>query len=372
MDICVLAAGNMLVDSSRYFRIIDRFSSNGKRAFLILLALAAGCSEAEQISRYAVPKAEETSATEGKTDTASESLFPQTAPMAWFLKAIGPAGDVAAITKEFQSVVDSFKLGNDKPSWTLPDGWRERPGSGLRFATLIAETVNPPIEVSVTQLAMSGSRDEYVQDNVNRWRRQLGLPPADAMDESAGVRRVDSKALDILLVDISGKTQDLEQARMLGAILLPEEARSGSPSTAASSVSRDAASPLSFEQPPEWQTGKQSAMRVAAFEVRDGERQVEITVIPAGGDVLSNVNRWRGQVGLDRWTDAELQEASEQLAVDGQAATYVQLEGDQQTILAAILPDGQRSWFFKLMGDPELAGREENRFKAFVQSVTFD
>src|SRR5690606_17148097 len=148
------------------------------------------------------------------------------------------------------------------------------------------------------------------------------------------------------------------QARMLAAILLPtgsatdEAARSPSAMTPpAGSTSAAEEGPLKYSAPDEWKPGQKSVMRVAAFEVTDDDRKVEVTVIPAGGNVLDNVNRWRQQVGLDNWSEDELQSASEELTIDGKPATYVALAGAEQTILAAILPGEPQSWFFKLMGD---------------------
>jgi hypothetical protein len=85
--------------------------------------------------------------------------------------------------------------------------------------------------------------------------------------------------------------------------------------------------------------------------------------------VMANVNRWREQVGLQPWSEEELQAQAEELQVAGRTATYVRLEGNEATILAAILPDGEQSWFFKLTGDPGLADQQEARFRRFVESV---
>jgi hypothetical protein len=36
-----------------------------------------------------------------------------------------------------------------------------------------------------------------------------------------------------------------------------------------------------------------------------------------------------------------------------------------------MVPRGGTNWFFKLIGDRELAGAEQSRFEEFVRSVTF-
>lgn len=348
---------------------------------LSLVLLAGGCGETEQISRYAVPK-------ETPTPTAQRDdvePFDAQPASAWFLKLTGPAEAVAQIEDEFRALVESTSLGGGEPTWTLPEGWTQQPGSAMRFATIVIDKTDPPLEVSVSRLTYPGGRESYLRDNINRWRGQIGLPASSAADwlakaEAAGeIEAVGGDKQDTTLVDLTGQTEDFPEARMLAAILLPAGSASERPAvsspsgmtTPAGSARAAGEGPLKYEVPDEWEPGEKSVMRVAAFQVADGDRKVEITVIPAGGNVLDNVNRWRGQVGLANWSEEELEQAAEELTIDGKPATYVTLAGAEQTILAAILPGEPQSWFFKLTGDADLAKQEAARFKAFVESVTF-
>lgn len=63
-------------------------------------------------------------------------------------------------------------------SWTLPRGWTETAGPGMRYAT-IKPALPGNLEVSV--IALPGAAGGEVA-NVNRWRGQLGLP---ALEETA-------------------------------------------------------------------------------------------------------------------------------------------------------------------------------------------
>ena len=337
-------------------------------AALIGLTLT-GCSESEQISRYSVPK------DQSDRTSADRDDGPATA---WIYKLVGPADAVADEREKFDELVRSTVV-SSSAKWTTPEGWTQQPGSGLRFATLVVDGSDPALEVSVTKLPLFGGRDDYLLQNINRWRGQVGLPAMQGGDwlaeaTAAGeVEQTDVEDQDVTIVALPGKTAEIEDALMLAAIFLPKSSPRGDsrPVTPPprSSSSPDRGSPLTFEAPEQWQPGKKSVMRVAAFLVSENDKQVEITVISAGGDLLLNVNRWRGQIALDPWTDQQLKESSEELSVGGAAASYFRLEGAEETILAAVLPDGAQSWFFKLTGDPDLAKREEQRFKGFVESV---
>jgi hypothetical protein len=62
--------------------------------------------------------------------------------------------------------------------WTLPKGWSQGAGGGMRFATLKA-----PVEgkLETTVVVLPGPAGGELA-NVNRWRGQIGLP---AMDEAS-------------------------------------------------------------------------------------------------------------------------------------------------------------------------------------------
>jgi hypothetical protein len=148
------------------------------------------------------------------------------------------------------------------------------------------------------------------------------------------------------------------------------------PPLARPEVGREAAPPLIYDLPAEWRQGKTGQLRRAAFEVIDGDRQAEITVIdlPAAAsnveDVMANVNRWRQQVGLPPAETLDQTDASD-LVVDGRTGTYLELKGDRLAIFAVMVPDGDRVWFIKLMGDVTLVDRERERFRSFAESIHF-
>lgn len=59
--------------------------------------------------------------------------------------------------------------------WTMPSGWKEAPGTGMRLATF-----TPPggIKAEGTVVALPGDSGGELE-NANRWRGQIGLPPTD-------------------------------------------------------------------------------------------------------------------------------------------------------------------------------------------------
>lgn len=60
----------------------------------------------------------------------------------------------------------------NKPSytWHLPEGWTAKPASGMRLATILIPTPTGTLNASLTEFGGD------LAGNVNRWRKQLGLP----------------------------------------------------------------------------------------------------------------------------------------------------------------------------------------------------
>jgi hypothetical protein len=164
-------------------------------ALLTGLVALAGCQKTEQIARYTVEKPPPIIATAAPQSTRGDDL-PAVDPNAeptdrtlaaivplddkgWFFKLTGPKDAVAASGESFGAFLNSVRFNDQgKPTWTLPDGWKEQPGSQIRFATLVIPSETKPLELSVTALPKSAGDDkQYVLVNVNRWRGQLRLPP---------------------------------------------------------------------------------------------------------------------------------------------------------------------------------------------------
>jgi hypothetical protein len=106
--------------------------------------------------------------------------------------------------------------------------------------------------------------------------------------------------------------------------------------------------------------------------------EVTVSVFPGEtGGLLANVNRWRRQISLGEVSDSELPALTSSLDVDGAEAILVDMPGsDPKTgqaarLVAAIVPRQGQTWFYKMMGDDELAAREKSGFLTFVQSARY-
>jgi hypothetical protein len=132
-----------------------------------------------------------------------------------------------------------------------------------------------------------------------------------------------------------------------------------------------------YQLPPGWVREDRDAVSRLALGVRDGERKARITVsmlAGSGGGLLANVNRWRGQVGLEPLSEEASADACEAFDIPGCSGHYVECESPEEAEPAqatygwiGVLPD--RSWFIKLRGDRELVRRERAAFRDFLKSL---
>lgn len=140
---------------------------------LSALLLALGCKPEPKVSQYEV-KSEATAAA------------PAPAP------AAAPAAPVAASTPAPANMPASAAMkaeaaGFSEPKWaTLPSGWSLGAPNAMRKATFVITGQNgAKAEVAVT--VFPGSVGGLTA-NVNRWRGQLGLPPAGEQEITASAK----------------------------------------------------------------------------------------------------------------------------------------------------------------------------------------
>lgn len=332
-----------------------------------LVLLSGGCQRDDGIRSYNVPKSV------GRP--AAEVPLAASANDAWFFKLTGPRDEVLRQMLPFTNVVRTLKLTEGAaPEFQVPPGWTESSGPPPRYKTLTLDASDPELELTISSLPFPGTGYEgYLLANLNRWRGQLGLEPLSGENaletarENGELMIIPSQGNMIAVMNLTGETKEFGDSRMLAAVVTR-----GTEAAAAPASSPPVESPLTYEVPAGWQKSTGNAMRLASFEVADerGPADVSVTRFPGGGDVLANVNRWREQVKLEPLEAAALEEQQSTLTIAGREGIYIEALGDEQAILAAIVPDEDVKWFFKMQGPQEVVKEQREQFRKFLSSVT--
>jgi hypothetical protein len=156
-----------------------------------LLALAIGCGR-DQVSHFRVPK----EAVADHPDHPGHEEHAQGMPPA--------TGDMPAPPKP---------TGQGSLKWSLPKGWSEVPGEGMRFATFKSPV---PGKNETTVVVLPGPAGGELA-NVNRWRGQIGLGPIDEATLAAARVVVKSKAGALNVYDFTSEGQ--AKSRMVAGLI---------------------------------------------------------------------------------------------------------------------------------------------------------
>lgn len=97
--------------------------------------------------------------------------------------------------------------------WTLPTGWKEVAGTGMRLATLV-----PPggLKTEGTVVSLPGDSGGELA-NANRWRGQIGLPPTDESGMAASRTKLTTKAGPVSVYDFTSGGE--VKTRLIAAVI---------------------------------------------------------------------------------------------------------------------------------------------------------
>lgn len=328
--------------------------------------LLAGCEKTDQIAEYTVPSHDSIQSAEFRDQ--AEKFHPKPNRMIgvvipqsefqWFFKLEGEPAVVAAREADLRSFLQTVRFPSpENIDWTLPNGWRRLPGSPMRYSTILLDG-QPTLEMSVTRLPTQTDSPpmEQVLMNINRWRNQLSLPPIELDDLPYQSEKISfgSDGAIAYWINIVGRPRS-RPAGMNRPTRQP-----------------DAPNPPKYDKPGEWVEGKPNGVAVVSLQVEDGGEKAGITITPAGGNQLDNVNRWRKQLGLDPVGKDELARNAQQVVVGSQTGQLFEISNDDLTIFGVIVDVQGQSWFIKLVGNKGLADRERPRFVEFLNSLKWN
>ena len=313
-------------------------------------------------------------------------------------------------------VIDESKLppAQTEIQWTVPQGWQQQPGAEMRYASFLIWPDHPEIQLTVIPL---GAEAADVLPNVNRWEGQVGLTPSALTELPKVVKRVTVGDLNIDTVDLTGPESANPRLRILAAILPhadktwffklqgPAELigtqkgnfdafiksihfANGAPPPAVGATAGGAgatpgvagatppsAGGASWSIPAGWQQEPEKPMRVASFKAGDAELIITQFGKDNIGGPLANINRWRGQAGLQPLTDQN-QANPQSISVNGKDGALFDFSGDAsdpnaKRVRVAMVYDGEQVWFFKLQGPAKAVGEQQPAFDQFLKSVQF-
>jgi hypothetical protein len=324
-------------------------------------AFLAGCQQQDEIKRYQVPRAPEPAIMARLLG----AIFSK-GNEAWVFKLSGPESAIRGRAEDFERFIRTVRLTDkaDEPvTWTLPDGWQREPGRDLVYAVIRMGPGSKDPSLTVSRL--TGPQAASIEANVKRWAGQLGMEGLSDEELAKHWQKVQINGADVALVNMRGYD--------IGPLGGMQTAAREEPPPPKVEPDKGVGLPK-WSKPEHWKEYRDpSPFAAAAFKA--GDDKVKITVSPLGGragGLLSNVNRWRGQVKLDEVSEQQLKNDVRDINIAGMPAQMVDLIGPAgQRITVIMVAKGEHTWFFKMEGPAELVGREQEALRSFVESVKF-
>jgi hypothetical protein len=283
----------------------------------------------------------------------------------------------------------------------------------MRYATI---DVAPGAQLTITPL---GAESGALLPNIARWAGQLGVQNVTEADLPRYTRATQVSGEQAQLVDITGPASPDKPANRLLAAIIPHEGKvwfikftapdsvaaaqkanfdafvhsvqfaterpadslAGAPPTQQPSTPPAGEHGMgtfrlaSWKTPDDWteQPGA-NAMRVTSFRVGAGPDNAEVIVsrIPHGnaGSFLDNINRWRGQVGLEPIAEQKPGDFKT-VSVAGHEALLLSFTGPQKQLTVALDVEGGDYWFVKMLGPSNVVAARQDAFRQFLASMQF-
>jgi hypothetical protein len=311
--------------------------------------------------------------------------------------------------------------------YKLPAEWQETAPGQMRAASFhVQGSDGKQADVSVVPLpGLSGGDLEIV----NRWRSTVGLGPVNEEELPKLAKPVEVAGQTGQLYEQAGENPGSgDKSRILAAVLRHEGVSwffkmngddqlvaqqkpafidflksvtftagpvrtdlppshppiadlSSMPMPASSGASSTSEGKPNWQVPDHWKEVSGGAFLVAKFMITgpdNGQAAVNVSMSAGNGGGLSmNVNRWRGQLGLNPLSEDELNKLMTSIDTAGGKAMLVDMAGiDARTnqkarLIGAVVSQGSRTWFYKLMGNEQVVEKEKDAFSKFVQTVKY-
>jgi hypothetical protein len=321
--------------------------------------------------------------------------------------------------------------GQPQLQYVLPDGWEKKVPTTMRVASFGISENGKTADVSVIPLVGMAGGDLA---NVTRWRGQIGLPPMTEEELPKLIENVQVAGQPGKLFDVAGASQRILVAvlqrddtawffKIIGDADLVETQKPAFISflKTVQFVAPTATPAMDLNQlppshppiegtslgtqnslfpnangtvtggmvndkpartiPTGWFEAPAGQFLLAKFSITsaDGAAAVNVSSLAGdGGGLLANVNRWRGQLSLPPVTQED--EFSKMVGAIDSASGKIQTvdftgtdaqNGKPTRLIGAVIPQNGQTWFYKLMGDPNIVAQQKDAFIKFVQSAKY-
>ncbi|HEY5296699.1 MAG TPA: hypothetical protein VIK59_02120 [Verrucomicrobiae bacterium] len=296
--------------------------------------------------------------------------------------------------------------------FVLPGGWRQIAPSQMRVASFSVTNANGQT-ADVGVIPLPAGEDELAL--VNMWRGEMQLPaltnanvapasatisvgndPAKLFDLASAQPLMGGKFRERILVaeltrgatswffkmtgeDSLVASQKENFLNFLKSVSFVENAPAQMPAAPAIQNENQSAHSI-WTIPADWKASPPSQFLLAEFSIESNGAQADVNVAELageGGGLLANANRWRAQLGLPQISETDLE--SQITSIDSSNGKIQIMDfsgtnsktGKPSRLIGAVVPQNGQTWFYKLMGDPQIVAQQKDAFLKFIQSANY-
>jgi hypothetical protein len=298
-------------------------------------------------------------------------------------------------------------------TWTTPEGWVELEPAQFREVNM-QPAGDAELQCYMTILGGTGGG---LPANINRWRSQLGLeelgaeafldlPTTGLLGGIATVVELEgsfagmdgtpqpgSTLLGMILMTpeftvtlkMTGPTEKIaaekENYEVFSASLrisVQEPAPEAAPEPAVTLQPEGSGGGLTFAIPDGWTDVGAKSMRLINLMATENTQCYVIILNGEAGGLVGNLNRWRGEVGLEPIDEAGAKDLPT-LTMLGRESNILEVSGDyqgmggagaeDQTLLGVCWIDAEASMFVKMVGPATEVAEQKDNFISFVTSL---
>lgn len=173
----------------------------------------------------------------------------------------------------------------------------------------------------------------------------------------------------ILLSSCQNNDLDIENYKSKKSKILTKE--ENSPNKAMQKQS----SKIAWNTPKSWKEKPGNSIRIGSFTLPAiGEKKAELSIIVlagSGGGIAPNINRWRGQIGLDNLSEKEIKNSLK--SIEGKLGQYFSIymenKSSNKAIMSAFILHKGKTIFIKATGHPEVIKVQKKTFISFTKGI---
>ncbi|WP_127716403.1 hypothetical protein [Halobacteriovorax sp. HLS] len=141
----------------------------------------------------------------------------------------------------------------------------------------------------------------------------------------------------------------------------------------AEGIQKENDSSLKWSAPQQWKEKETNSIRIGSYDLPSiGDKKAELSIIILAGDgggITPNLNRWRGQIGLEQSDKKTIESTLEKITGKLGIFQFTQITNQDKSILAAFIMNKGKTIYVKATGHKDVLDNQRDLFLEFIKGI---